>query len=237
MLEAGYYLLLIACILIIGAGFDRAIKKSGLNNKFLVGYYLFFAGWIGYISILSFSGTLTLDVRPPRLPLLIILPAFAIIAWFFISNRFKSIIEAFPLQLTVYYQSFRIVVELLIFGAYIKGLGPVHVSFEGYNFDILAGITAPVIGLLAFRGGKIRSNLLVLWNIGCLLLLANIVIIFNTLILNPSIWGFESTPVKEEMFTLPYLFIAAVYMPTAVFMHVFSLRKIALLKKRKSHLL
>jgi hypothetical protein len=50
-------------------------------------------------------------------------------------------------------------------------------TFKGNNFDILSGITAPIVAWLAFRNGKTNNNLLIVWNIFALLLLFNIVII------------------------------------------------------------
>ncbi len=235
MLETAYYLLFIGCVVAIGMALSRAATSAGYTSaekrRFMIGYAFFFMAWAAYLSLLSLTGVLNTVSMPPRLPLLVILPAFAIIAYFFTANRFRRIISAFSIKFPVYYQSFRILVELLILGAYLKGLGPLHVTFEGYNFDILAGISAPIIGIIAFRNGKVATGLLRVWNICCLLLLANIVFIFNTLVLRPDMWGFASTPVSTILFQLPYLFIAGVYMPTAVFMHVFSFVKLRQYKK------
>jgi len=62
--------------------------------------------------------------------------------------------------------------------------------------------------------------------IGFYLLLANVVIIFNTLILRPSLWGYAESPVKPEFGALPYLLVAAAFMPLAVFLHFFSLAQL-----------
>ena len=42
---------------------------------------------------------------------------------------------------------------------------PQLMTFEGRNFDILSGITAPIIYWLAFRSGKTNRPLLIIWNI------------------------------------------------------------------------
>lgn len=237
MLAFAYYLLLFGCILVIGLGFHKALQNMSATKqetkRFLAGYYLFILLWLAYIWALDMSGALDMNASPPRLPLLIILPAFGMIAYFFISKKFKLIIAAFPFQLTVYYQSFRVFVELLILAAFLKGMGPVHVTFEGYNFDILAGITAPIIGWLFFSRKAISTKALLVWNITCLLLLANIVFIFITLVYNPALWGFTETPISASLFTMPYIYIAAFYMPSAVFMHVFCIRKTRLERRSR----
>lgn len=230
MLAFAYYLLLLSCILVIGKGFHKALQNMSATPKqtkrFLTGYYIFIVLWLAYISALDMSGALDINARPPRLPLLVILPAFSMIAYFFTAKRFKAVIAAFPFQLTVYYQSFRVLVELLILGAFLKGMGPVHVTFEGYNFDILAGITAPIVGWLFFSRKIISTKVLLAWNIACVLLLANIVFIFITLVYDPTLWGFTETPISASLFTMPYIYIAAFYMPSAVFMHVFCINRI-----------
>lgn len=229
MLQSGHYLLLIIILIIIGWGFNKAALNAGYSDekraRFNRGYVLVMTAWIIYSSALAATGFLQDFSLPPRLPLFIVLPAFGIIALFFTRKKFIPVIAAFPIALTVYYQSFRIVVELLIWGLYQKGIGPELVTFEGRNFDILAGLSAPIVGYLAYNRKVISHKVVIAWNICCLLLLANIVFIFISLIVLPSFWGYEVTPVSAEFPTVPYIFIASAFMPTAVFMHVFSIKK------------
>jgi len=57
-------------------------------------------------------------------------------------------------------------------------------TFTGRNFDILAGITAPLIAYFGFTKAKLGSKIILLWNIICLGLL--IAIIINALLASPS---------------------------------------------------
>ncbi len=229
MLQAGHYTLLIVILIAIGWAMNKAAINARYTaerrNRFVLGYAAFVALWIGYVSGLAGTGFLADFSLPPKLVLFVVLPAFAIIAWFFTAKRFKDIIDGFPIAFTVYYQSFRIVVELLILGLYKEGLGPELVSFEGRNFDILAGLSAPIVGYLAYNRKVLSHKVVIVWNICCLLLLANIVFIFISLIVRPLLWGFDSIPISLDFPRLPYVYIAAAFMPTAVFMHLFSIRK------------
>lgn len=229
MLQAGHYILLIVILVAIGLGMNKAAINAGYTaerrNRFVRGYTGFMALWVGYVSILAGTGFLADFSLPPKLVLFVVLPAFAIIAWFFTAKKFRDIIDGFPIAFTVYYQSFRIVVELLILGLYKEGLGPELVSFEGRNFDILAGLSAPIVGYLAYNRKVLSYKAVIAWNICCLLLLANIVFIFISLIVRPQLWGYDSIPVSTDFPRLPYVYIAAAFMPTAVFMHLFSIRK------------
>ena len=229
MLQAGHYILLIVILVAIGWAMNRAAVNAGYTterkNKFVQGYVIFVALWVAYVSMLAGTGFLADFSLPPKVVVFVILPAFAIIIWFFTAKKFRDIIDGFPISFTVYFQSFRIVVELLILGLYKEGLGPELVSFEGRNFDILAGLSAPMIGYLAYNRRVLSHKAVIVWNICCLLLLANIVFIFISLIVRPQIWSFDSTPISLDFPRLPYVYIAAAFMPAAVFMHVFSIRK------------
>lgn len=229
MLEVIYYILLFAILLILGFGFNEAISRAGLSKerrgRFLGGYaglMLLFIVSTGALALTDFYKSFSL---PPRLVLLGALPAFAIIIYYYAAPRFKDITAAFPLLFTIYFQSFRIIVELLIHGAYQKGLGPVIVTYEGRNFDIIAGLSAPLVGWMYSRG-LLSKKLVLTWNILCLMLLANIVFIFISLMVNPQFWEYETPPVSMDFLTVPYVYIAAVYMPVAVFIHVMSIKKL-----------
>jgi len=229
MLELCFYLLLAVIVMALGMGFRVAIDRAGIEiergKRFLYGYWIFIMAWLVYLSVMVNIGAFKELSRPPSILLFIILPIFTIIIFFHTAKRFRQIIDGFPPALAVYLQSFRIFVELLILGVYLKGLGPVETTFEGRNFDIIAGATAPIIGWLAYNRKAISNKVVIAWNIICLLLLANIVFIFNSMILKPQIWGYEASPIQPEFATIPYLYIAAFYMPLAVFLHVMSIRK------------
>ena len=49
-------------------------------------------------------------------------------------------------------------------------------TFEGTNFDIISGITAPFIYYFGYVRRSAGRKLLIAWNIMCMLLLANVVI-------------------------------------------------------------
>ncbi|HEY9178320.1 MAG TPA: hypothetical protein VIN07_11540 [Flavipsychrobacter sp.] len=229
MLQAGHYALLLVILIAIGWAMNMAAINAGYTTerreRFVMGYTIFMVLWISYVSILAGTGFLADFSLPPKVVVFVILPAFVIITWFFTARKFRDIIDGFPIAFTVYFQSFRIMVELLILGLYKEGLGPELVSFEGRNFDILAGLSAPIVGYLAYSRKVLSHKAVIVWNICCLLLLANIVFIFVSLIVRPQIWGYDSIPISLDFPRLPYVYIAAAFMPAAVFMHVFSIRK------------
>lgn len=230
MLQIAFYILLFIILLSLGLAFNKALVNAGADKerkgRFLGGYAGLMLILIVCTGSLARMGVYQTTTLPPRLVLLGVLPAFIIIGYFFIAQRFKIIIANFPLQFAIYFQSFRIAVELLIFGAVLQGLGPELVSFNGRNMDILAGLTAPLVSW-AYNRGVIGKNLLLVWNILCLLLLANIVFIFISLLVNPHFWNYATTPISMQFLTIPYIYLAIVYMPVAVFLHIMCITKIS----------
>ncbi|MCB0699080.1 MAG: hypothetical protein H6551_05220 [Chitinophagales bacterium] len=237
MLETGHYILLVVILFVIGLAFAKACDNAGYSverkKKFLRGYTLLVSLWVVYLFIIGKSGVIATFELPPRLPQFVILPAFIIIFWFFNAKRFKEIINAFPIELTVYIQSFRIFVELLILGLYYRGIGPEQITFEGNNFDIVAGLTAPIIAYLVYKRKILGHFEIIVWNILSIILLTNIVGIFLTLAFKPEVWGYDVTPISLEFTEPPFIYIAGVFMPVAVFLHIFSLKKsfVAISKK------
>lgn len=229
MLQAAFYALLIIVFLLFWRGFSQAnlrFQNSDGSHANVMRTFLTIATvWVAYVMVISGSGFLADFSLPPKMVLFVVFPALLFIAVFFSIKKTKAIIDAFPIALPVYFQTFRIFVELLIWGLYQEGVGPELATYEGRNFDILAGITAPVVGYLAYNKNVLSQRAVLIWNFACLALLANIVFIFISLVVRPQLWGFEQVPISTDFTKPPYIFIAAVFMPSAVFMHVMSIRK------------
>ena len=95
-------------------------------------------------------------------------------------------------------------------------------TFEGRNFDILAGITAPIIVWMAFRKNQINRPLLITWNLVSLLLLLNIVITAILSIATPiQQFGFEQP--NRAVLYFPYIWLPAIIFPIVLFTHLASI--------------
>ena len=69
----------------------------------------------------------------------------------------------------------RIPVEIVLFFLFLQKAIPGIMTFEGRNFDILSGLTAPLIFYFGFIRKSITKQWLIAWNFLCLALLINIV--------------------------------------------------------------
>lgn len=216
MFESIFYVLLLIILIVISLGLHRAGARWAP-------IWIGAAVWLVYAGTLAHFGVFRDFSAPPKIPLLLVLPAFAFIFWFFKTGRHRPLLHAVPRWQPVAFQSFRIVVEVLILGIAMLGLGSKEPTMEGYNFDIISGVTAPLVVLLAFRWKVLPEKWVFWWNIMGLFWLANVVFIFISLGVAPQLWGYQQPPISPEFGEMPYLLIPGIYMPCAVFMHVFSL--------------
>jgi hypothetical protein len=227
MLKAGFILLAIILALILyacagniaGKTFSRANEKKQFRHRTAIVLIV----WLLYISLLSIAGVFTVSTLPPRIPLLLILPAFLFFAYLFTGRKFKKIIEHTPPSWPVYFQSFRVIVELLLLGLYLQGMLPKAATFEGYNFDIVIGITAPLTGYYFFNKGTTGKILVLIWNIAGLLTLSVVVFILLTHAYFYGHLNENESILPKGLGQFPFIFLAGFFMPLAVFMHLYSI--------------
>lgn len=193
--------------------FDTVAAKTFV---FLIGF------WLILQAILSLGGFyLVTDVVPPRLMLTGFFPALSLILLYFIFAR-KSFIEPLPLKILTLLHIIRVPVEIVLYWLSEAKLVPELMTFEGRNFDILSGLTAPLIYWLAFRNGKINRRLLIIWNITALGLLVNIVT--NAILSFPfPFQQFAFDQPNRAILYFPYIWLPTVVVPIVFFSHLISL--------------
>ncbi|MDQ3749582.1 MAG: hypothetical protein M3367_11330 [Acidobacteriota bacterium] len=181
--------------------------------------------WLIFQAALASSGFyLSVDVFPPRLPFFAVIPAIVLIILLFIFAR-KNFISRLSIKTLTLLHVIRIPVEIVLLWLFQNGQVPQLMTFEGRNFDILSGLTAPIIAWLAFRNGKTNRPLLIVWNIFALLLLINIVT--NAVLSIPSPFqqlAFEQP--NRAVLYFPFVWLPSVVVPVALFCHLASLNKL-----------
>lgn len=199
----------------------HAIKKSVLDTfaaKLVVAAIAF---WIFFTAILALGGFyLETSGNPPPF-VTAPLPALFFIGILFVFFR-KSFIEKLPLKTLTLLQTIRIPVEIVLWWLFLSKQVPQIMTFEGWNFDILAGLTAPVIYLAAFRGDKLNRALLLIWNIICLLLVSNIVAI-AIFSLPTAFQRFGLDQPNVAVLNFPYIWLPAMVVPIVMFAHLASI--------------
>ncbi len=72
-------------------------------------------------------------------------------------------------------QTFRVGVEIAFWGLFASGMAPEQVTFEGRNFDVLVGLTAPLLAFAIVRLNP-KPGVVIVWNLLGLLILSNAIV-------------------------------------------------------------
>jgi uncharacterized membrane protein len=212
---------ILTALLTVGI-FIYAIVKAGLRSwpaRFLLAFLTFWIAVQGMLANIGFFQKF--DTLPPRTFAFGPLPFFALTFIYLIFFR-RGLLENLPLTTLTLIHVIRIPVELVLLWLYQAGQVPVEMTFEGRNFDILSGITAPIVYFLAFRRGTVNRVLLIIWNIAALALLLNIVTIAVLAFPSPfQMIGIDQPNVGVTYF--PFIWLPAVIVPIVFFCHAISL--------------
>lgn len=158
--------------------------------------------WLALQTLIGFSGFYTVtDSIPPRF-LLLVLPSFLFIIGLFITSKGKQYIDSLDAKTLTILHTVRIPVEIVLFWLFVNKTVPELMTFEGRNFDIISGLTAPIIFYFGFIKKQLDRRIILIWNFICLGLLINIVA--NAVL---------SAPFPSQKFAFDQPNIAVLYFP------------------------
>lgn len=207
-------------------GLRRSQQKLGLKSSIPL-VVVVILGWLGLISALALNGFFADFMAIPPRVMLAVAVCFIVIAVLARSKKFNRHIMALPAVWLIAPQAFRIVVEIVLWMLHENGNSPKQMSFDGLNFDILAGLSAPIVAYLAFGQGRKRYTLALVWNFVSLALLINILVIA---VLSMPLIGLFAEP-NTVVAYFPYILLPGFVAPFAVFMHVMSIRQLMRLRR------
>ncbi|MBO9562615.1 MAG: hypothetical protein J7621_07570 [Niastella sp.] len=196
-------------------------KSSRLSQRFMI----IIAVWLALqavVSLLNFYKDT--QAMPPRLGLAIGIPVLSIIG-LFITQRGRTIIDSWDVKWLTWLHVVRVPVELTLYWLFLYKQIPQLMTFEGVNYDILSGITAPVMVLLCLGTPRIRRMPLLIWNFICLALLFNIVI--RAILAAPTPFqqlAFDQPNVAVLYF--PYIWLPAFIVPAVLLSHLIAIRRL-----------
>ena len=182
--------------------------------------------WQLFIFYITSTGILKSYEFPPIFAIAFIIPSFVFTVFFLFKNRNKQWIKTIPESWIIYFQSFRIIVEILFVLSFAQGIFNREVTIEGYNFDMVFAITAPIIAFLVYNVKVLSRKTLIIWNYLGLTILMSVIILFLTSIYKPEFYGSHTPILPIASMAYPYVLIAGFLMPTAVFLHVLSIIQI-----------
>jgi hypothetical protein len=181
-------------------------------------------------AIVGLSGFYTItDTMPPRFLLLVLPPLFFIIC-LFVTAKGRQYLDSLDTKFLTILHIVRVPVELVLFWLFINKAVPELMTFEGRNFDIFSGITAPVIFYFGFIKQQVGRKIILLWNIVCLGLLINIVV--NAVLSAPfpfQKFAFDQPNIAVLYF--PFVWLPCCIVPLVLLSHLATIRQ--LLNKQK----
>ncbi len=161
---------------------------------------------------------------PPRFPLLVI-PSLLIISLALVTPRGRAFTANLNAGGLTILHVVRVPVELVLFWLCMHKAVPQLMTFEGQNFDIFSGISAPIIYYFGFVQKRLGKAALVGWNVLCLGLLMNVV--FSALLSAPTPFqqfAFEQPNIAVSYF--PFVLLPSVIVPMVLFAHIATLRQL-----------
>lgn len=198
--------------------FYRAAHYSRLTLWIII-------AWVVVQSVISATGFYTVTASlPPRFFLLIAPPVLFILVLFFTRSG-RSYIDKLSIKALTILHVIRIPVELLLFWLFLRKMIPGLMTFEGRNFDIISGITAPLAFYFCFYGKNTNRRLLLFWNFICLGLLINIVA--YAVLSAP--FPFQKLAFDQPNIAVlyfPFTLLPACIVPIVLFSHLASIRQL-----------
>jgi len=196
--------------------------KASNRSKLSVAVILI---WLILQGIVASSGFYTItNTIPPRFTFLILPPVIFIII-LFTTKSGKNFIDNLNPAYLVLFHTIRIAVEIVLFLLCIQKVIPSMMTFEGRNFDIVSGLTAPFIYYFGFIKKRLGRKILQAWNFICLALLINIVI---TAVLSAPFpfqqFAFDQPNIAILYF--PFIWLPCFIVPAALFCHLASIRRL-----------
>jgi len=162
---------------------------------------------------------------PPKILLFGVAPMLLTIILLFITKKGGLFIDSLPLKNITWLNIIRIPVELVLLELFIHKAVPQLMTFEGRNFDVLSGITAPFVAYFGFTKKVLNRKIILAWNFICLALLANIVI--NAVLSAPFFlqrFAFDQPNIAILYF--PFNWLPAFIVPVVLFGHLVSIRQL-----------
>ncbi len=180
--------------------------------------------WSAVQSLLAYLGFYQdMSLMPPRFVLVLFPATLAIVYGLMPAQRNWLSVKRNSL-LSTFSHVVRLPVEIVLYALFMHEMIPELMTFEGRNFDIIMGLSAPVIGLLLLKNSA-PKKLLLTWNVIGLVL---VLFILTNGILSTELpfqqFAFHQ-PNKAVSF-FPFILLPATIVPIVVWTHLSDIYKL-----------
>jgi hypothetical protein len=171
---------------------------------------------------------------PPHLAF-VVLPAIALLVVAAIHPGTGPLFLTVPPRWLVGFQSFRIVMEFILYTLISQRLVPEILTFTGSNYDVLVGLTAPFVCYFWLKPGAEKFRLVRAWNVIGFLILTNTFV--HALLAAPTPFQvFYTDPPNTLVAHSPWIWLPGFLVPLALIGHVLSFRQLKTLSDGRADL-
>ena len=180
--------------------------------------------WLGFTAALAARGWVgEFDARPPHFFVLMLPTAIATVA-LALSPFGARLAGRTGWPALIGFQVFRLPVEWVLASLAGAGIAPPQMTLHGWNFDVLTGLSAPLVAWLAGQD-RLGVRGLVAWNALGLALLANVVTIAVLSTPTP-LRAFANEPANTFVAAWPWVWLPSFLVPAALLGHLLAFRKL-----------
>ena len=149
---------------------------------------------------------------------LVLLPTILFMIYGLLPKQRNLFLERHKLKLSTFLHLVRIPVEIVLFFLFLNKMIPELMTFEGRNFDIITGLTSPIIGVLYLKD-KIENTSMLVWNcIGLCLVL--IILFYGILSAELPFQQFGFNQPNKAINYFPFVLLPAVIVPIVIYTHI-----------------
>jgi hypothetical protein len=196
-------------------------NASGKNLKLL----MMLAIWMTIQSAVAATGFFTIEnTIPPRF-LLLLLPPLITILIVFSNVKGRLFVQSFNIEALTLLHSVRIAAEMVLLGLFLHKTMPQLMTFEGRNFDLLSGLTAPIVYYFGFVKKKLGKKAILAWNFTCLAIL--LFTVTNAVLSAPTPFqkfAFDQPTIAVLYF--PFVWLPGVVVPLVIFSHLITIHSL-----------
>ena len=180
---------------------------------------LLMLAWVIFQSTLSLNRWyMDREAMPPHLAFPVA-TTLVILSLLLFTERGKRFISGLSLQTLTWLHVIRIPVEIALYWLAFYKQVPWSMTFYGHNFDIIFGITAPIMAYGHFQKGWFSLKVLKIWNIlGVISLLIIVITAFGAAPSPIQAWDFERPNYAVTHF--PFSWLPSFIVPSVLFAHL-----------------
>jgi len=192
-------------------------------NKYFKVVSIIMILWLVLQTVLAEKGFYTKNSgMPPRLAAAVLPPVLFILVCF-TTPAGRRYMDTLNPRILTWLHVVRIPVEFILYTLMIHHLVPAIMTFEGRNFDIISGLTAPFIAYFGYNKKRLSKTVLLIWNFLCLVLLVNVVY-YGLLSAPTEIQRYSFDQPNIAVLYFPFIWLPSFIVPLVLFSHLVCIR-------------